>query len=116
MTRELCSQLRSLEERAVFCMNIKDKVIEDMKRQSGEMEFRLRKASAEAEFWRKMSVQKTELCKDLAGRLLKVKKRDMSMKGIVERNMAEEAESSTGDNEDDVVDTARTRVCKRRRL
>ncbi|KAG7590278.1 hypothetical protein ISN44_As07g024610 [Arabidopsis suecica] len=116
MTRELYGQLRSLEERAVFCVRVKDKVIEDMKKKCGEMEIRTRKALAEAEFWRKMTNQKTDLCKDLAGRLLEMKKKEKVTRRLGERDMAEEAESSTGDNVDDVVDTARTRLCKRRRL
>ncbi|XP_010471730.1 PREDICTED: uncharacterized protein LOC104751477 [Camelina sativa] len=116
MTRELCTQLRSLEERAVFFMKLKDKAIEDMRKHSVEMDICLRKALSEAEFWRKTSVEKSDLCKDLAGRLLKARKRERAMIGIDENNAAEEAESSTGENGDDVFDTARTRLCKRRRL
>ncbi|AAF26756.1 hypothetical protein AtNW77_Chr1g0077671 [Arabidopsis thaliana] len=116
MTRELYGQLRSLEERAIFCVRVKDKVIEDMKKQCGEMEIRTRKALAEAEFWRKMTNEKTDLCRDLAGRLIEMKKRERATRRLGVREMAEKAESSTGDNGDDVVDTARTRLCKRRRL
>ncbi|XP_010416496.1 PREDICTED: uncharacterized protein LOC104702341 [Camelina sativa] len=116
MTRELCTQLRSMEERAVFFMKLKDKAIEDMRKHSVEMDIRLRKALAEVEFWRKTSDEKSDLCRDLAGRLLKVRKRERAMKGIDENNAAEEAESSTGENGDDPFDTARTRLCKRRRL
>ncbi|XP_010428637.1 PREDICTED: uncharacterized protein LOC104713250 [Camelina sativa] len=116
MTRELYTQLRSLEERAVYFMRLKDKAIEDMRKQTAEMNLRLRQARTEAELWKKMAVEKSELCRDLAGRLLKVRKRERGMNGIDENNAADEAESSTGENAADVLHTARTRLCKRRRL
>ncbi|XP_023644049.1 uncharacterized protein LOC17894463 isoform X2 [Capsella rubella] len=116
VTRDLCTQLRNVEERAVYFMKVKDKTIEDMKKQSAEMELRLRKALSEAEFWKKTSDEKTELCRDLAGKLLQVRKREKSKKVIPEQNEAEEAESSTGENGDDELNTASIRLCKRRRL
>ncbi|ESQ27544.1 hypothetical protein EUTSA_v10019252mg [Eutrema salsugineum] len=112
MTRELYNQYNILEERAVLCMKAKDKALEEMTRKSGEMEIRLRNALAEVEFLRKVSDQKSALCRDLAERLLKVRRREFS---TTERNFAEEAQSSTGDNGDCVADTAGTRRCKRRR-
>lgn len=116
MTIQLCTQLNLLEERTALHIKVKDNFIEETTRKCGEIEIRLRKALAEAQFWKKLSDQKTVLCNDLAARLLKVRKREMSAKMVVERGFVEEAESSTGENGDDVVDKARTRMCKRRRL
>ncbi|WZZ33763.1 uncharacterized protein LOC111202609 isoform X2 [Brassica napus] len=115
-TLELHNQYKALEERAVFCLKAKDKVIEEMTRKSLAKEAQLKKALAEAEFWKKSLEQKSAVCSDLAGRLLEIKRRETKTKVVAERKYAEEAESSTGENSDNVLDTARTRGCKRRRL
>lgn len=80
------------------------------------MEAKLKKALAEAEFWKKSLEQNRAVCSDLAGRLLEIKRKETKTKVLAGRKFAEEAESSTGENSDDVLDTARTRRCKRRRL
>ena len=113
---ELHNQYKALEERAVFCLKAKDKALEDMTRRSGEMEAKLKKALAEAAFWKKSLEENRAVCSDLAGRLLEIKRKERETKVVAGRKFAEEAESSTGENSDNVLDTARTRRCKRRRL
>ncbi|CAH8284845.1 unnamed protein product [Eruca vesicaria subsp. sativa] len=115
-TIELHNQYMALEERAVICLKAKDKVIEDMTRKSSAMEAQLKKALAEAEFWKKSLEQKSAVCSDLAGRLLEIKRKETKSKVLAEIKFANEAESSTGENSDNVLDTARSRRCKRRRL
>lgn len=116
-TIELQNQYKALEERAVFCLKAKDKALEDMARRSGETEAKLKKALAEAEFWKKSLEENRAVCSDLAGRLLEIKRKESNKTKVsAGRKLAEEAESSTGENSDNVLDTARTRRCKRRRL
>ena len=115
-TIELQNQYKALEERAVFCLRAKDRALEDMTRKSSAMEAQLKKALAEAEFWKKSLEQNRAVCSDLAGRLLEIKRKEGASKVLAERKFVDEAESSTGENSDNVLDTARTRRCKRRRL
>ena len=113
---EMHNQYKALEERAVFCLKAKDKALEDMTRRSGEMEAKLKKALAEAEFWKKSLEENRAVSSDLAGRLLEIKRKESKTKVLARRDLAEEAESSTGENSDNVLDTARTRRYKRRRI
>ncbi|VVA95432.1 unnamed protein product [Arabis nemorensis] len=113
MTIELCTQLNLLQERSALCIKARDTFIEEAIEKNRETEMRLKKALAEVEFWKKSSHEKTVLCNDIASRLLTLKKREMRRKKVSERDLAEEAESSSGDNgDDDDLDTASSLMCK----
>ncbi|KFK42026.1 hypothetical protein AALP_AA2G202500 [Arabis alpina] len=115
-TMDLCNQLTIVKERLALCVKERDNFVEVAVRKNREMEMRMNKAIAEAKFWKKSSDEKVDLCHELASRLRILKKGELKKRKVSDRKFADEAESSTGDNGDDDVDTANTRMCKRRRL
>lgn len=130
VTRELYDEFKRLENRAVYCLREKDKVLEEATRKSRkmedslmqaladvhslkdkeieeanrknrEMEAALRQALADVNSWKAVANQQTALGQDLAKRLYDKRKKEIADKRIAEERFAEDAESSTGENGDD---------------
>ncbi|CAH2077757.1 unnamed protein product [Thlaspi arvense] len=75
MTKQLYDhQLKIMGERAVLYMQAKDKALEEATRKCRAMEIHLSEVLDEVATWKTLSDQKTALCRDLASRLLKMRR------------------------------------------